>query len=163
MHVTARTFPHMFRKATDAHVMAPKANSLLSADLAAHVARDRNEVKQRLAVADNMSGPYAEFPEPWCPGAVSCGFEVIPITNNSELYREGALLHHCVGTYADRVRLGETYIYSVRRAGERIATLELIKSRSGVAIGQLRGPCNSHAPKKLSAQCIPRSLTPCEK
>jgi PcfJ-like protein len=101
------------------------------------------------AVAANMSGPNAEFPEPWCPGAESCGFNIAPITTNSELYREGALLHHCVGTHADRVQFGDAYIYSVRRSCERVATLELVRSGSGVVIGELSGPCNSQVPKEV--------------
>ena len=102
------------------------------------------------AVAANMSGPNAKFPEPWAPGAETCGLNIIPITTNSELYREGATMRNCVGTYAHQVQLGDVYIYSVRRSGERVATLELVRNRSLVAIGELRGPCNTQAPKEIS-------------
>jgi hypothetical protein len=50
------------------------------------------------AVAANMSGPSSEFPEPWCPGGVSGGFDIVPIIRSANLYREGKLLHHCAGT-----------------------------------------------------------------
>ena len=46
------------------------------------------------AVADNMTGPDSEFPEPWCPGGVSGGFDIVPITCSADLYREGKLMHH---------------------------------------------------------------------
>ena len=101
------------------------------------------------AVAANMSGPEYQFPEPWCPGGQSGDFDIVPITNSSELYREGKLMHHCVGTYAGRVRCGASYVFSVRKDNERIATLELIKNGASVAIGELRGACNSQAPKEV--------------
>jgi hypothetical protein len=100
------------------------------------------------AVAANMTGPNFEFPEPWCPGGISGGFEIVPITNSSDLYREGKLMHHCAGTYAERVHSGECYVFSVRKDGAPVATLELVHSGAGVAIGQLRAPCNAKAPKE---------------
>jgi hypothetical protein len=101
------------------------------------------------AVAANMTGPNSEFPEPWCPGGVSGGFDIVPITNSSALYREGKLLYHCAGTYADRVHWGECYLFSVRKNGAALATLELVHGEAGVAIGQLRGACNAKAPTEV--------------
>ena len=101
------------------------------------------------AVAGNMTGPNYEFPEPWCPGGVSGGFDIVPITSSSDLYREGKLLHHCAGTYAESVHSGQCYIFSVRKDGAPLATLELVHSETGVAIGQLRGACNAKAPKNV--------------
>lgn len=106
------------------------------------------------AVAANMTGPDHEFPEPWCPGGVSGGFDIVPITNSSELYREGKLLHHCAGTYAGRVRWGDCYIFSVRKDGAPLATLELVRNGAGVSISQLRGACNAEAPKELQRAVI---------
>ena len=101
------------------------------------------------AVAANMTGSNSEFPEPWCPGGVSGGFEIVPITNGSDLYREGKLLHHCAGTYAGKVHSGECYIFSVRKDGEHLATFQLVRGGAGAAIGQLRGACNAKAPKEV--------------
>ena len=101
------------------------------------------------AVAANMTGPDYEFPEPWCPGGISDGFDIVPITSSSGLYREGKLLHHCAGTYVRRVHSGECYVFSVRKDGAPFATLELVNSEVGVAIGQLRGACNANAPKEV--------------
>jgi hypothetical protein len=101
------------------------------------------------AVAGNMTGPRYEFPEPWCPGGVSGGFDIVPITSSSDLYRDGKLLHHCAGTYAERVHSGQCYIFSVRKDGALLATLELVRSKAGVGIGQLRGACNAKAPKEV--------------
>lgn len=101
------------------------------------------------AVATNMVGPNYEFSEPWCGAGHSCGYEIIPIANSGDLYREGHAMHHCVGTKGDQVRDGSAYFYSVRKQKERIATLELVRHGAAVAIGELRGPCNSQAPKEI--------------
>ena len=101
------------------------------------------------AVANNMSGPHYEFPEPWCCAGEQCGYEIVPIVTSADLYREGHALHHCVGTQGRRVHTGETYFYSIRRQKERVATLELLRRGEGVAIGQLRGSCNIQVSKKL--------------
>jgi hypothetical protein len=101
------------------------------------------------AVATNMTGPNYEFPEPWCNGGHSCGYEIIPIANSGDLYREGHAMHHCVGTQGDQARHGSAYFYSVRKEKERIATLGLLRQGAAVAIGELRGPCNSQASKEI--------------
>lgn len=101
------------------------------------------------AVANNMDGHDQAFPEPWCDGGVVGDFEVRPITNSAELYREGHTMHHCVGTYADRVRDGEAYIYSVRQSEDRVATVELVRDGQQVSVGQIRGPCNSQVSQKV--------------
>ena len=54
------------------------------------------------AVASNLTGPQHAFPAPWFPAARVNGLEIIPIDNSADLYREGAFMHHCIGTYADR-------------------------------------------------------------
>jgi hypothetical protein len=101
------------------------------------------------AVANNMSGPSYEFPDPWCCAGLSCGYEIVPIANAADLYREGHSMHHCVGSYAHRVAAGEVYLYSVRKDKERIATLELVMLGERVALGQVRGPCNTRVSKQV--------------
>ena len=102
------------------------------------------------AVADNMTGPQFEFPAPWLPAQTIDGLDFLPITHSADLYREGKLMHHCIGTYADHVRDGKCYIYSIRSDGQRVAAVELISGTNRavgdddrVTVGQLRGPCNA--------------------
>jgi hypothetical protein len=101
------------------------------------------------AAAANLTGPDSKFPEPWCPGGVSGGFNIVPITTSAALYREGKRLHHCAGTYAERVHSGDCYLFSVRKDGAPVATLALVQHGAGVEIGQLGGLCNARAPKEV--------------
>jgi hypothetical protein len=105
------------------------------------------------AVASQMDGPQFAFPAPWYPAGKIGSYEILPIDNSAELYREGSAMHHCVGTYASEVKQGYTYVYSVRCDGKRLATLAL--ARNGpepdprrAALIQIRGPCNAEPPKE---------------
>ena len=60
-------------------------------------------------------------------------------------------MHHCVGTYADRVLHGDFYVYSVRRNGERVATLALGRHEGMTYLGEIRGPCNIQPTKAIIA------------
>ena len=101
------------------------------------------------AVADNMTGTNSAFPEPWCPGGLFGGFDIVPITGSADLYREGKLMHHCAGTYASQVHSGDCYIFSVRKDASPLATLQLVRGERCVAIGQFRGPCNAKPSKEV--------------
>jgi hypothetical protein len=90
-----------------------------------------------------------EFPEPWCPGGASGGFDIVPISNSAEPYREGKVLHHCADTYVDQVHWGECYIFSVRKDGAPLATSQLVRGEAGAAISQLRGACNAKPSKEV--------------
>jgi hypothetical protein len=101
---------------------------------------------------DNDRGP---LPEPWIPGAMVGQYEIAPVTSAIDLLHEGRAMHHCVGGYAGRVRAGEVYIYSVRRDGERVATLSLVHGWIGISkqafcIEQLRGRCDAPVPKPIA-------------
>ncbi len=63
------------------------------------------------------------------------------ITVPGELLQEGRAMSHCVGTYLDSCLFGHCTIWSVRKNGERLATLELRKEKQ---IAQIRGKCNTY-------------------
>jgi hypothetical protein len=71
------------------------------------------------AVANNLDGPNAAFPDPWYPAARVGEYEILPIEDAASLYREGTAMHHCVGTYGDAVQRGDLYIYSTRTRRNR--------------------------------------------
>jgi hypothetical protein len=103
------------------------------------------------AVASNLTGPQYSFPVPWFRAARVNGVEIIPIDNSADLYREGASMHHCIGTYAGEVRAGRYYVYSIRRDAERLATAGLVLDGARAILAELRGPCNAPAPKQITA------------
>ena len=85
-----------------------------------------------------------EFPKPWLEGAHVGHFRIQPITDVVELREEGAQMRHCVATYASRVVKGVSYIYSVRKDEERIATLELVRNEEAkFSVRQISGLRNS--------------------
>ena len=104
------------------------------------------------AVAANMSGPLCKFPAPWFPENTVGNYSFMPIDNAADLHREGATMRHCASTYAGYVRSEYAYIYSVRSAGERVATLALERTAGDKAvISQLRGHCNAEVSKEIEA------------
>ena len=70
------------------------------------------------AVANDQDWAGAPFPPPWYPVSKTYGVEIVPIESRAELYREGHAMHHCVGSYADRVYTGELYIFGIRHGRE---------------------------------------------
>ena len=104
------------------------------------------------AVAAGMDGPAAAFPPPWYPAAKIGDYDIVPIENSAALYREGAAMHHCVGTYSDEVHSGSRYLYGVHRDGQRVATLALARDPTSTKarLLQLRGPCNAQPPKAVT-------------
>ena len=119
------------------------------------------------AVANNLDGPNLAFPDPWYPAARLGDYEILPIQDGASLYREGTAMHHCVGTYGDQVQRGNFYIYSIRRNGERVATLALGRYNSQAYLQQIRGPCNTEPPKAIVATVVrwlhaQQPLPPCK-
>jgi len=110
------------------------------------------------AVANNLHGPNSAFPDPWYPAARLGDYEILPIEDAASLYREGTAMHHCVGTYGDQVQRGDLYVYSIRRSGERVATLAIGRHDGSPYLVQIRGPCNTDPPKPIVAT-VQRWLT----
>jgi hypothetical protein len=101
------------------------------------------------AIANDNDWAGAPFPEPWCPAKQIGDLEIVPIESRAELYREGHAMHHCVGSYADRIHAGELYVFGIRRGGERLATIALSRTSEGPALLQVRGPCNAPVSQQL--------------
>jgi hypothetical protein len=103
------------------------------------------------AVANHMDGLDSTFPPPWYPAARVGDYEIVPIESSAALFREGAAMHHCVGAYADHVQSGRLYVYSLRRAGERVATFALAREAASATLIEIRGPCNAWPEEKIVA------------
>ena len=101
------------------------------------------------AVADHQSDHNTPFPKPWAGPAEVDGYQITPITNTAELYREGKRMRHCVGSYANETIWGEWYFYHVEKSGEPVATAQLLREGTKPKLGQVRGPCNAIVDKKI--------------
>lgn len=59
-------------------------------------------------------------------------FTILPATSGEDLVREGSFLHHCVGTYRERMAKKESYIYFLRKSNDQetpFYTMEVKKHR----------------------------------
>lgn len=68
---------------------------------------------------------------------------IIVPEDSSELIDEGVSLHHCVGSYVDKVNRGKTSILFLREANRRNESLITIEYQDGV-IKQVRGLCERY-------------------
>ena len=101
------------------------------------------------AIANHQSDDNTLFPEPWTGPAEVDGYLIVPITNTADLYREGNRMRHCVASYAHQVTWRQCYFYHVEKKGKPIATVELLREGTKPKLGQVRGPCNAVADKKI--------------
>jgi hypothetical protein len=91
---------------------------------------------------------YAPLPDRVCAGA----YELIALRSRAELFAEGAAMRHCVLSYAGRMESGRSRIFSVRRQGEHVATLELTPEGAcpqDWSVRQLAGPFNRPPPAQI--------------
>lgn len=80
----------------------------------------------------------------------SFGLMIIVPKGLHEILREGRELHHCVGSYVDKVAKGETTILFVRKADDPEKPYFTMEYRDNKII-QLRGLRNQDAPKEVKA------------
>ena len=79
--------------------------------------------------------------------APSRWWQMMELTNSAQLRREGAALHHCLASYADRCYRGESRIWSLRfRRGEKVHHVLIIEvDPKKRAVVQARGWANRAA------------------
>lgn len=79
----------------------------------------------------------------FAPGTID-GYVFIPVMTAEEIDAEAAAMKNCVRTYAADIACNYYRIWSVRRDGERIATLSLTSSNGFLpTIYELSGPANA--------------------
>ena len=106
-----------------------------------------DEWHQTMINHQGFGGPG--FPEPWTGRAEIEGYEITPIEQRADLYREGKRMRNCVGSAADEVASGQRYFYHIEKGCTPIATLELLRNGTKAKLGQVRGPCNAIVDKKV--------------
>lgn len=79
----------------------------------------------------------------------SMPIEIRQLTKYTELINEGRAMHHCVATYHHACIQNSCYIFALRIAGERKATIEVRGNR----VVQARGHCNGRV-TGFPLQCL---------
>jgi hypothetical protein len=72
------------------------------------------------------------------------GYNITLLDNKLAIITEGKVMHHCVGSYADRSSKGEYLVYSITKDGVRTSTLGLRVSVTGYSFSQHYGHCNAY-------------------
>ena len=93
---------------------------------------------ERVILAIEFTQKYGDYPAPPVPPIT--GIE--PLTSWLELWKEGATMHHCVGSYDIPVADREVFIYRMKDP-ERL-TISLESRNDQWVVGEVRGYCNAN-------------------
>lgn len=78
------------------------------------------------------------------PTRASGPFVAVELNSGFLLAEDGLEQRHCIGSYANACTTGATRVFSLRRDGKRVATLELQRGHDGAwRMVQVRGKANS--------------------
>ncbi|WP_191603752.1 PcfJ domain-containing protein [Marinomonas algicola] len=94
-------------------------------------------MKRLLLLLPEEEGLRGVFPMPPFEGTET----IQPILTFMSLCKEGQRMRHCVSSYRENIEQGESYIY--RFLGAQRATVELICSKGGWSLGQIKGHHNT--------------------
>ena len=92
--------------------------------------------------------PLGPARDPWLKPGAALGYTFEPLLDADVLLKEAAAMHNCADQYAERIVRDRCRLYSVKKNGLRIATLEIGQhTREGgvLAINQLKARHNMAA------------------
>jgi len=87
--------------------------------------------------------------DPWLAGGEVRGFTFVPLLDRAEILTEARAMQNCADQYAERLADDRCRLFSVRRAREHVATLEIgphSREAGMLAITQLKARHNMAAP-----------------
>lgn len=87
--------------------------------------------------------------DPWLQPDEAMGYAFMPLLTEAEILAESHAMQNCADQYADRLARDRCRLFSVRRRGARIATLEIgphPRETGMLAINQLKARHNMPAP-----------------
>jgi hypothetical protein len=67
----------------------------------------------------------------WYKVQKASGYRFVPLRSSEELREEGDRMNNCVANYDRKAASGACMIYSVRRGGRRVATMEIVPAGHG--------------------------------
>ena len=74
------------------------------------------------------------------------GMTALHLGSQQDLFAESREMHHCVHTYVDRCRSGQSRVFSIMRDGQKIATGEIVQVGNDWKTAQVRGVLNGNPP-----------------
>jgi hypothetical protein len=81
----------------------------------------------------------------WFKTRKASGYRLTPLLTPADLREEGDKMNNCVATYIPKVAIGACLIYSIRRCGQRVATMEIAPRNGAPVIVQLLAAGNASA------------------
>ncbi len=84
----------------------------------------------------------------WLEGGTALGYEFLPLVEQGDILAESQVMQNCADQYADRLSRDKCRLFSVRRSGQRVATLEVgphPRETGVLAISQLKARHNMPA------------------
>jgi hypothetical protein len=84
----------------------------------------------------------------WLRPALVCGYDFQPLASVSEIADEAMAMSNCLRTYGERLALNRSRLWSVRKDGQRVATLDVaFRFQDPLPqVVQLKGAANSKPP-----------------
>lgn len=90
--------------------------------------------------------------DPWLDGGKAMGLEFVALLQQKDILEESQAMQNCADQYADRLARDKCRLFSVRRGGERIATLEIgphPRETGILTVTQLKARHNMPAPLEV--------------
>ncbi|WP_144083622.1 hypothetical protein [Hyphomicrobium nitrativorans] len=89
--------------------------------------------------------PDGALTDPWLAAGDARGYDFVPLLDESTILAEASAMQNCADQYADRLARDKCRLFSIRRRGVRIATLEIgphPREAGVLAIAQLKARHN---------------------
>ena len=94
----------------------------------------------------------APITDMWLQSSFVDGYEFVALRTAGEISEEAAAMRNCLRTYGESIALDRTRVWSIRKAGARVACIELGISRGDElpSILQIKLPDNKKAPRDIA-------------
>ena len=125
--ITSRTFARLSRRSNEWHRMIERQ------------AMDRQAMEQLTGRDPQENLVWDSLLETSHVGE----YRIIPLTSQIDLLQEGAEMRHCSATYGKRCAAGGHRLFSIRKGGRRVATMEIVLQGNAWKTSQVSGRRNS--------------------
>jgi hypothetical protein len=112
-----------------------------------HALDEAESWREAVMLALNLANRHLD---PWLEPATVSGFEFVPLLSATEIAQEADAMRNCVRRYGYALAHDHERFWSIRSAGERVATVSVGFGPGPILeIRELKGPANAEAPKPV--------------